>query len=593
MRVTPLSLQPDPGATCRPRGRLPRAGGGSRVWLARALLALTIVAAAPAPAAGPVGETPLPDGLSQPRSRGALTLRPVPQPDLSRVEPSVRETLGEVRQNLLAALESSAITERELAEAYAATGAHYLAYRIWEAAEPCYANAAALAPDDYRWPYYLGYRYVQDSRLDLAAASYERALAIRPDYLPARLRLGLVYLELGQGERATPLLEEAAADPGLRAMALFGLGRAALARKDAAAAVEHLEAALAASPDASRIHYPLAMAYRALGRVEEARSHLGQRGEGDPRLPDPLIDELADLLKGTRTLYFRGIEAVRNGHYEVAVEAFAEALARDPDNANARVTLARARFLTGDRDGARRELDEALARRPDHDLGLFLRGVLAEEDGDAPGAAALYRRVLAVDPDHAGAHHYLASALMREGRWEEAARHYAAAVAAMPQNGPARLYEALALVRAGDHRAARARLEAGASELPQEAVLRLALARLLAASPQDGVRDGARALALAQPLYDGLPSLDHAETLAMALAEAGRPAEAADLQARAIDAVTRAGRLELLARLQEDLARYRAGEPSRRPWSAFDPAFVPPPIPARGPFQDYPTLEAY
>jgi hypothetical protein len=129
--------------------------------------------------------------------------------------------------------------------------------------------------------------------------------------------------------------------------------------------------------------------------------------------------------------------------------------------------------------------------------------------------------------------------------------------------------------------------------MPQEQPLRLALARVLAASPEDGVRDGPRALALAQALYAGFPSLDHAETLAMALAEVGRSAEAADLQARAIDAVTRAGRFELLARLQEDLARYQAGEPSRRPWSAFDPAFAPPPIPARGPFQDYPTLSAY
>jgi tetratricopeptide (TPR) repeat protein len=522
-----------------------------------------------------------------------VDLRPVPTPDLSQAEPAVKQTLGEARQNLVTALEAPGITDRELADAFGATGGFYLAYRLWEAAEPCYANAAALAPDDYRWPYYLGYRFAQDSRLEQAVGGYERALALRPDYLPARVRLGLAYLELGRPEKADALFQQALADPGLRPSALFGLGQAAFARGDAAAAVQRFEAALAESPDASRIHYPLAMAYRSLGQVDEARTHLGQRGDGEPKVPDPLVDELSGLLKGTRTLYYRGIEAVRNGQFDVGVAAFSEALTREPENVNARVTLARARYLTGDRQAARRELDEALSRKPDHDLGLFLRGVLADEDGEPAVAVDYYRRAVQAAPDHAGAHHYLGNALMRDGRYREAADHYGAAVRALPKNMTARLMEALALVRAGDHGVARERLEVAVVEIPDDSMLRMALARLLAASPDDRVRDGARALPIAQDLFDGFGSLENAETLAMALAEAGRPEDAAALQENAVKAVAAAGRFESLPRLEEDLGHYRQGQPCRRPWSAFDPTFAPPPAVGRGPFLDYPTLSAY
>ncbi len=416
---------------------------------------------------------------------------------------------------------------------------------------------------------------------------------MRPDYAPARVRLGRTYLELGRASEAEPLLQGALDDPGLRGPARFALGRAALTRNDHAAAVRELEAVLAEQPEASRVRYPLAMAYRGLGRVEEARAQLAQRGEGEPRFVDPLVDELQALLTGTRTLFYRGIEAVRNGHFDVAVAAFSEGLGREPDNVNARVTLARARYLTGDRDRARRELDEALTRQPDHDLGLFLRGVLAEDDGEPEAATGFYERALAAAPEQPGANQYLGNARMRANRYGEAARLYATTWRDDPKNMTARLYEALALTLAGDDRTARERLDRAVADLPDDPMLRLALARLLAASPDDAVRDGARALPLAQALFDGFPSLEHAETLAMALAEVGRLEDAASLQENAVQAVVAAGRFDALPRVQAALDRYRRGQPARHPWPPSDPMLYPPPGQARGPFLQYPSLSAY
>jgi len=539
------------------------------------------------------------DALSEPASHtiasGEPRLVPVPLPDLSRTEEAVRKRLNQTRATLIEAVESPEITDAELARAYGETGTVYLSHQLYVAAEACLDNARTLAPEDYRWPYYLGYRYQQqDSDLAKAAENYERALSLRDNYEPTRVRLGQVYLDLDQAARAKPLLLAAMQQEGLRAAALSLLGRVAVAERDFQAAVEYFEQALAANPEATKIHYPLAMAYRALGNIELARQHLEQRGEGEPRLVDPLVDDLSSYLSGLRTLYYSAMEAMRHGRFDVAVETFTEALKQEPGNSNARVTLARALYLKGDAAGAKAELQAALAYSPEDDLALFLLGVLREEEGDQTGALELYRRTLKIDPQHGGAHHFLANALMRSGDYSQAARHYAAALAAEPKDQPARLMEGVALIMEGSRPAvARERLEAALADKPEDPMLSLALARLLATSKDDAVRDGERALLLAQGLFDQASTLENAETLAMAYAESGRVRDAVTLQENALSAVTAAGHFQDVPRLQENLVLYREGKPCRTPWSSFDRMVYPVPTGARGPFQEYPTRSAY
>jgi hypothetical protein len=69
---------------------------------------------------------------------------------------------------------------------------------------------------------------------------------------------------------------------------------------------------------------------------------------------------------------------------------------------------------------------------------------------------------------------------------------------------------------------------------------------------------------LASRVVRALLDARHAETLALALAEAGRCAEAAEWQRRALElaAEAEAGRRESMRR---DLARYEAGPPCRPP----------------------------
>ena len=311
-------------------------------------------------------------------------------------------------------------------------------------------------------------------------------------------------------------------------------------------------------------------------------------------LPDPELERLDQLAGGVRTLLFQAIASVHSGQHRQAVESFRQALAEAPDNVNARVSLARSLYLIGEREASRAELEQALARDPDHALAHFFLGVWHTANNDPPAAEAQFRACLDLEPSHSGAHHFLANGLMQRGDYAAAARHYGLAADADPDNAPARALAAAAALRAGrPHIEVRAELEQGLARHPDDQTMQYLLARLLAASPEAEVRDGTRALAIAEPLYQRQYLLEHAETLAMAQAETERYAEAAALQERVLGAAAGAGRFFELPRLQAELGAYREETPWREPFAPMDPVFQPSPLDPAGVFREYPTTAAY
>ncbi|MEE2637804.1 MAG: hypothetical protein VYE68_11300, partial [Acidobacteriota bacterium] len=94
----------------------------------------------------------------------------------------------------------------------------------------------------------------------------------------------------------------------------------------------------------------------------------------------------------------------------------------------------------------------------------------------------------------------------------------------------------------------------------------LAVARLLAASPDDQLRDGVRVLALVQTLAEPLRTTAVAETLAMAHAELGQFVEAVEWQRLAMFVATDAGQSAAVQGMSANLALFLSGQPSRTPW---------------------------
>jgi tetratricopeptide (TPR) repeat protein len=255
---------------------------------------------------------------AEPAATDPQAVRPITLPDLSRVSPSVRQQLTEQYASLMTAIEKSTGSNAELSAAYGEMGKLLMAAEFPGEAELCYLNAQALAPGDPRWSYYLGHLYRVKGDTAKAAALFERTLQLRPDDVPALIWLGETSLDQGRLDQATSAFSKALSLQPRLVAARVGLGRAALARRDFAGAVEQFESALALDRRASIVHYPLALAYRGLGKVDEAEVHLRQRGEVEIGPPDPLMRDLAESLHSASMFEARGDRALAAGDFKAA-----------------------------------------------------------------------------------------------------------------------------------------------------------------------------------------------------------------------------------------------------------------------------------
>jgi len=329
------------------------------------------------------------------------------------------------------------------------------------------------------------------------------------------------------------------------------------------------------------VHYALAMAYRARGDQLRAAQHV--RLWRDERLypADSLMAEITDLLKTAVAYEIRGAQALDDRKWADAIKLFREGLNVAPRDATLHQNLGTALYLSGDPRAAETEFAEAVRLLPGYAKPLFSLGVLAGEHGRDQEAIDRFTAAVAADPTMVAARASLADALRRSGKLEASIAEYIEVVKADPSASQARFGRAMALVRLRRFAEARAVLEDATRALPDQPGLAHALARLLAAAPDDAVRDGARAWTIVQALEKTTaPSVALVETAAMALAERGRFNEAAARQRQAITMATTARRADLATRLAENVRRYESAMPSRTPWADDDPVHFPRPAPA-------------
>ena len=500
------------------------------------------------------------------------TLLPVALPDLSRIEEAVQIQLREPFELLMQQIRATAGTPAlELGEAYGELGKLLMAAKYLALAEPYFLNAQVLAPLDRRWPYYLGHLYKIQGRLAQSTAFFERAVELGPDDVATLIWLGEVYLLEGRPAAASQLFARAIAARPQSLAARFGLGRAALAQQDYAGAVAHLEETLALSTQAVNVHYPLALAYRGLGETAKAEAHLRQRSDSEILPADPLMQELQDVALQSAVSYeIRGTRALNRADWSTAVSQFRQGLALEPSNPTLRHQLGTALYMLGEAGAAQEAFEEVVRESPDFVRAHYSLGVLLESDGRYREAIERFSTALAHEPGYVEARVRLAGLLRWSGRFREAVTHYDQVLAIDPLFPEAALGRAMALVRLEQYHEAGERLREAARIHPDNPWFTHALARLLAAAPEDGVRDGPQALALMHTLSEEQQRLDLGETMAMVLAEVGRYEEGAAWQRDAMAAARRAGHTDLVQRMADDLRLYEAGRPSRTPWRDED-----------------------
>jgi tetratricopeptide (TPR) repeat protein len=508
---------------------------------------------------------------AKPAPPPAVVIKPVALPNLATAAAPLQQLVRE-RHAAAEKAGTSPTPDPERARAYGELGMVLMAAEYFAEAETALIDAEALAPAEFRWPYYLGHLYRRLGDADKTAAAFERAVRANGMYAPALVWLGTAYLDQGRPDAADPLFEQALMQDPKMVAALNGRGRAALARHDYTGAIGFLERGLAIDPDATALHVPLVLAYRGAGQPEKARAHIRSQGTTQLRPPDPVYDEI-DLLLETPVAYeLRGARAMSEGRYDEAIAAFQKGVALDPNEPALRHKLATALALRGNLAGALDAMRETVRRSPEFAKGHYSLGLLYLQAGDYRHAAASFADALRVEPAYVEPRLQLAHLLRRTGQSSASLAHYRQILELDPRVPDARFGYAMALVDVGKFADARDQLTQGTQMFPDRPGFVLALARVLAASPDSGVRDGQRALAVLQALPPAAQrTLDFGIVTAMALAESGRFDDAASLQQQVVAQLPSTVDSQLRQHLNQALRSYEQRQPLRRPWSAAEP----------------------
>ena len=172
----------------------------------------------------------------------------------------------------------------------------------------------------------------------------------------------------------------------------------------------------------------------------------------------------------------------------------------------------------------------------------------------------MWNRAIAVEPDNEFAHTSLADLLLREGRVTDAISHAEAALRVNPNNADAHNNLALAISRTGHLSEAISHWERGLQLHPGNLNARCNLAWVLSTNPKASPNDGARAVALVEPVAAGSGGLNTTvlQVLAAAYARSGRFEEAVTAAEKARDLARGQGNQGIADQMQANSDQYRA-----------------------------------
>jgi Flp pilus assembly protein TadD len=309
--------------------------------------------------------------------------------------------------------------------------------------------------------------------------------------------------------------------------------------------------ALAVTDDNYVAHHGLASVLLLDSRTEEARVHYEEAARIKPRWPAALLG-LGEVLE-------------EEGDLEGAREQYELAVNLAPRNARAREKLGMVLLETHHPNRSVRRLTQALelaseSNRPRLHARLARAFIV---QGDVEKGLLHYRKAVELDPGLTEAHANLGFALMRAGRPAQAEQ---------------------SLIRARELGLESPELEAGLGQLAMEdrrwdeAISHLRTARelgsdsttvdnnlawLLATNPSPAGREPQEALRIARELVQSAdaPHPVLLDTLAAALAAAGRFDEAIEAASRAVSLARSESDGESAASIESRLALYRAGQP--------------------------------
>lgn len=341
---------------------------------------------------------------------------------------------GPIREQIQEAFDYVRSHPKE-AKASGALGMILQTYGLPNEALKYYHRAAELAPNEFRWTYYMGLVEANQGQCDQAASNLRRALRIDPDYVPAKLHLANCLLASAEWENSEELYNGVLKQDADNPEAYYGLGRIRSSRRDYTNAAASYEKALALSPDFGAAHYALALAYRALGQTDKAEGQLRlfEKNKTDaPPAEDPLLSEVRALNRSAIFQVQMGIDLERQGKREESVAAHEKALQIDPDLVQAHINLIKLYGELGQLEKAEQHYRAAVHLDPGSADSFYNYGVLLLSAEKYEPAEDAFRKTIDINPYNADAHNNLGYLLERRGLLPEAATEYKKAIENKP-----------------------------------------------------------------------------------------------------------------------------------------------------------------
>jgi len=297
-----------------------------------------------------------------------------------------------------------------------------------------------------------------------------------------------------------------------------------------------------------------------------AQNNLGgvllQNGQVDEAIArfQKSLETLPDYVDAHNNL---GYALLRTGREDEAVARFQKALEIQPDFAEARNNLGKALLQAGRMDEAIAHFQKAVETRPNYAEAHCNLGVALVQKGRLDEAIAQYKKALETQPDSAIVHYNLGGALVQKGRVEEAIAQYLSALEINP--GLAEVHNNLGTIylNTGHVEEAFAQFLKALEIRPDFAEACNNLTSLLATSPKSSIRNGAKAVELAEQAnrLSGGSNTAILGTLAAAYSEVERFAEAVSTAQQAAELATAQGNTSLASTLQRQIRLYQAGSP--------------------------------
>ena len=477
---------------------------------------------------------------------------------------------------------------------------------------------------------------VDDERLledgaDLVAR-IERAIRVLENHLhhaAQALALLAELLSLPGGDRreARRILDKLFADPNTeslpapaRAEAL--ILRASLQTNDEKAKADY-DAAVALTPSDPDVLLARADFYRQQKEYEKALADVAAILAKDPESPTAYIlrsqiqrsqekwaDALASLAKAAELapaavtpLQARGEIRRQQDDYAGAIEDFTKVLELQPGNLMALVHRAEAYLASDQFDLALVDAELALKAEPGLVVGHAMRAQILASQQRLPEAIAEMEKLAAAIPQQTEYKMQLALYYLVANESRKAIKAYSEVIAAEADNFGALRSRGDAYLNIGDHAAAIADFGKALPLRPDDTSLLNNYAWVLATSPEDGVRDGKRAIELATKACEltEFKKPHILSTLAAAYAESGDFETARKWSKQAVatrdEDDDQEHAKEMAEQLSKELASYEANKPWRERMAAKEssagesedspttaaPADSPPPAEAKSP----------